>query len=411
MTVPTTQLSPPRWKTVKLSDVAAHFTDGPFGSNLKSSDYVDSGVRVIRLQNVGVGQMLHDDRAFITREHYESLPRNHCRPGDVIIGTLGDPNLRACVVPKDLARSLNKADCLLLRPHSEVADARYLSAVLNSERVVQSASALVRGQTRGRISLGRIKNLKIPLPPLPEQRRIADILDRADALRRKRQRTLELLDQLQRSIFLDLFGDPVTNPKGWVSEELASFCDVRSGVTKGRRLGEREMVELPYLRVANVQDGYLELGDVKTIELPVDEVDRYLLKSGDLVLTEGGDPDKLGRGAVWEGQIAPCIHQNHVFRVRLNTEDLTPSYLSAQIGSRRGKLYFLRSAKQTTGIASINMTQLKAFPALVPPKKLQLEFGTRIEKLESTRSSLGESLGSLGSLFASLSQRAFRGEL
>ena len=102
--------NPMGWPPTSLSAISEELRDGPFGSNLKSSHYVESGVRVIRLQNVGVGEMLNDNLAYISEVHFASLPRNHCRPGDVIIGTMGDPNLRACVVPPALTRALNKAD-------------------------------------------------------------------------------------------------------------------------------------------------------------------------------------------------------------------------------------------------------------------------------------------------------------
>ena len=117
---------------------------------------------------------------------------------------------------------------------------------------------------------------------------------------------------------------------------------------------------LPYMRVANVQDGHLVLDEVKTITVSREEGRRYLLRSGDVLLTEGGDPDKLGRGCVWREEIAGCIHQNHIFRVR-PAAVLSPDYLSA-LWAASGSSTF-RAAKQTTGIATINLTQLKSFRA------------------------------------------------
>ena len=161
--------NPKGWGRQPLAQLADHFCDGPFGSNLKSSHYVDKGVRVLRLQNIGVGDLLEDDLAFIAEDHFQSLPRNHCKPGDVIIGTLGDPNLRACVIPQYLDRALNKADCLLFRPNPEVVLSSYVCWLLNCEALVDSAAGLVRGQTRGRISLGRLKTLFVPVPPIRAQ--------------------------------------------------------------------------------------------------------------------------------------------------------------------------------------------------------------------------------------------------
>jgi type I restriction enzyme, S subunit len=131
----------------------------------------------------------------------------------------------------------------------------------------------------------------------------------------------------------------------------------------------------------------------------------------DLLLTEGGDPDKLGRGTLWNNELPECIHQNHIFRVRLKTERLIPLFLNWLVGSQRGKKYFLRSAKQTTGIASINITQLKGFPLIVPPTPLQEAFADHIRALEALKANHQKALAELDALFASLQQRAFKGTL
>ena len=120
--------------------------------------------------------MLHDDLSFISREHYDSLPRNHCQPGDVIIG-LGDPNLKACIVPDGLRDSLNKADCLLMRVDHAQAERQYVCFLLNCRATVEKACELVRGEIRGRISIGRLKELQIPLPPLDLQCQFAAIVE------------------------------------------------------------------------------------------------------------------------------------------------------------------------------------------------------------------------------------------
>jgi len=156
----------------------------------------------------------------------------------------------------------------------------------------------------------------------------------------------------------------------------------------------------------------LSLKSVKTIEATLDEIAKYSLRFNDILLTEGGDPDKLGRGSLWHEELRECIHQNHIFRVRVsNPEKLHPVFLNWLIGSIRGKTYFLRSAKQTTGIASINMTQLRAFPVLIPPFDLQRRFASIVEAAERQKAKMRAHLDELDTLFASLQSRAFKGEL
>lgn len=170
--------NPKGWPMVGIAELADQLRDGPFGSNLKSAHYQPTGVRVIRLQNIGVWKFLGEDAAYISEAHYKSLPRNHCRSGDVLIGTLGDPNLRACILPKAVGRALNKADCLLFRPNEKVATAEYVCGLINCESLIRSASGLALGQTRLRVSVGRLKELTVPLPPLSEQRRFSAFVSR-----------------------------------------------------------------------------------------------------------------------------------------------------------------------------------------------------------------------------------------
>lgn len=291
-------------------------------------------------------------------------------------------------------------------------DHQYLSRFLNSPGGRAEVAKRAKGSTRQRINLSGLREIPVPLPPLGEQRRIAAILDQGDRLRRLRRGAIERLDALAQSTFEAILGDPVRNPKGWAEDRiLADVADIGSGVTKGRKLNGKDTRLVPYLAVANVQDRRLSLSNIKMIEASEQEIERYRLQPDDLLLTEGGDPDKLGRGALWTGEIADAIHQNHIFRVRLRSSDVHPVFLNWLIGSRRGKQYFLRAAKQTTGIASINMGQLKKFPLLVPPADVQNRFAKAIHAIEQAKVEHSLHLRHLDALFTSLQHRAFLGEL
>lgn len=160
---------------------------------------------------------------------------------------------------------------------------------------------------------------------------------------------------------------------------LSRVADIASGITLGRKARDAELFEVPYLRVANVQDGHLVLDEVKTVSATRNEIEKWALKDGDLLLTEGGDLDKLGRGACWREQVPLCIHQNHIFRVRLPEAHYDPDFVSFQIGSPYGKAYFLAHAKKTTGIASINQRVLGAFPLISPPIDEQRAIAGRLK--------------------------------
>lgn len=175
---------------------------------------------------------------------------------------------------------------------------------------------------------------------------------------------------------LDQIGKP---PSGWQLTTLGEIADVQGGITKGKqRTPNDKLREVPYLRVANVQRGFLDLGEVKTIEATEDEVRQFQLRPGDVLFNEGGDRDKLGRGWIWSGEIAECIHQNHVFRARIHGGVLVPKILS-WYGNSEGQAYFLREGKQTTNLASLNSTKLRALPVLIPPGPEQQRIVAAIE--------------------------------
>lgn len=254
-----------------------------------------------------------------------------------------------------------------------------------------------------------LKETFVPKPPLSEQKRIVHLLDKAHSISEMRQRILRLADQYLQAIFLDIFGDPVTNPKGWKEAVLKDISEIRSGVTKGKKVDLKNSLAVPYMRVANVQDGYLDLSDVQKITVSLKDAEKYQLKQGDVLLTEGGDPDKLGRGYVWRGELKKCIHQNHVFAVRVDERaKVHPIFLSALIGSQRGKRYFLKVGKQTTGIATINKTVLSEFVLIVPPYQKQMQYVAAVEKIMAIKSSHTSS--ELG-LFESIRQSALSGQI
>jgi len=236
---------------------------------------------------------------------------------------------------------------------------------------------------RQRLSQRAVEDLRIALPSLPEQRTIARVLRAVQTAREARQREIALERERKAALMAHLFtrgtrGEPTKQtpigevPVSWEVVRLEKCAYIQTGTAKGCRFrDDQPTIEVPYLRVANVQDGYLDLSEIKNIEIRADEYDRYRLQAGDVLMTEGGDADKLGRGFIWNDEIPECVHQNHVFAVRVNRDLLTPEFLSYQTQSPYGKAYFLNVGHQTTNLASINSTKLGAYPALLAPRDEQ----------------------------------------
>ena len=309
-----------------------------------------------------------------------------CRPGDLVINTLwawmaalGVTRHTGLVSPAyGVYRPIDGGDMLpayadhLLRTPMYAAEYQRRSTGVNSSRL--------------RLYPEQFLRVPVLVPPLDEQALIVQFLDWANgrlerAIRAKRKTIALLAEQMQsitqqavscgtdstvqlRPSGIQLFGEI---PQHWEVRPLKAVSVIQSGVTLGKDYGSQQTREFPYLRVANVQAGFVNLSVVKKIRVPIAEARRSTVAVGDVLMTEGGDPDKLGRGCVWDGQVSPCLHQNHVFAVRPDQQQLEPRFLSAFMGTNSARAYFQSTAKQTTNLASTNKTKIGRLQVPLPP--------------------------------------------
>lgn len=301
-------------------------------------------------------------------------------------------------------------------PDSRRVTAEYLWWLLRSNTFKELLSEHLPGGIKTELKAKRLLRIPVPLAPLLEQRRL---VERIDALAAKiaeakelRKKADEERTALEASFTNALFSSEVA--KGWPVHKLGELAHIQSGVTLGRTISGPTL-RSPYLRVANVQDGHLNLSVIKEVEIRPEEFEKWKLIPGDLLLTEGGDWDKLGRGTVWQGEIPDCIHQNHIFRVRVAPTVLDSFFLSIFIASPYGKGYFQEASKQTTNLASINQRQLKAFQVFVPPIEDQKRTVSRVyelrDKLQLIKKNQDSIQVELQALLPAILDRAFRGEL
>lgn len=343
----------------KLADVDSE--------SLSNKTPADFSFRYISLGDVDAGKLIngHDH---ITYSEAPSRARRVVKDGDILFATVR-PNLKGHYFAHRIdGNVIASTGFAVVRAKDGMASPPYLYQSLLSGIVDTQIEKLTVGSNYPAVNSADVKGLLLPAPPLPEQQKIAAILTAVDDKLDIIARQIEATQTLKRGLMQTLFSRK--QHASWPVVPLYEVAEVRTGVAKGKK-GMKEPAELPYLRVANVQDGHIDLSEVKTIEVEMAQIERYALQSGDVLMTEGGDFDKLGRGDVWEGQISPCLHQNHVFAVRPNPEKLNSYYLAALAASDHGRQYFLSCAKRTTNLASINSSQLKALPVLLPPLSQQ----------------------------------------
>lgn len=277
-------------------------------------------------------------------------------------------------------------------------------------RYLEFASAGLARQGRGvaqaNINLSILRAHSVPLPSMEEQRRIAVMLDAAEALRAKRRLVRAKLDTLTQAVFFDMFGSDVGK-----EELIGDLCDTQGGLqVSSKRKGHP--IRVPYLRVANVYRGRLDLSVIKTLQVTERELSRTRLEDGDLLVVEGhGNKDEIGRVGMWDGSIDPCVHQNHLIRVRCDRRRLLPRFAETFMNSRTGRRALLRAANTTSGLNTISTSDVRSVAVPVPALSAQRRFVALANRVDQHRSVLMRSAAEIDVLLASLQQRAFRGEL
>ena len=344
------------------------------------------------------------------------LEKFRLRVGDLlVVEGNGSPNQigRAARWRGDIENCVHQNHLIRVRP-GEAIDSKYLTHYWNASRTTGYLRSIA-SSTSGLyvLTAAKVRGVRIPLPPIGEQRRIVAAIEeqfsRLDAGVAALERVSQNLSRMRSAAFA-LIADSVDV---WLT--LGEIAEVVGGVTKdAKRQSDPSFLEVPYLRVANVQRGYLDLRAVTTIRVPTNTVDKLRLEPGDILFNEGGDRDKLGRGWIWEGKIKDCIHQNHVFRARLLTDKFDPRFISMH-GNTFGRTWFEKMGKQTTNLASLNLTTLKSFPVPNLPVERQREIVAEVERrlslIDSLQSATNDSLARCNSLRSSILAAAFSGML
>lgn len=392
------------WQMTRLADQCDVITKGTTPTTL-GHEFTESGVPFLRVQNIVGGRVaLDQDTLFINESTHRILERSQIRPGDVLVsiaGTIG----RAGVVP-DEAPPLNCNQAVaIVRPKRDVYRPFLRHWLESFGAQAQMRGATVTG-TISNLSLAQLGNLKVPLPAVAEQRRVAEVLDGADALRGKRRAALAQLDTLAQSIFLDLFGEPATNPKGWSSSTIG---DVAEQVTDGEHLTPIRTTEgIKLLSARNVRDGYLDFENVDYIGN--DEYQRIKRRCnptrGDVLISCSGT---IGRVACVETD-EPFSLVRSAALVRPRSSVVSHKFLEHFLRTPSMRARMVRRANASSQ-ANLFQGQIRELPVLLPPPSLQHEFGRRIAAVEQLKTAHRTSLAALDALFASLQHRAFRGEL
>lgn len=371
-----------------------------------SPKYVKQGYPLVTSKNIKDGKIDFTDINYISEEDYIKInQRSKVDVGDILmpmIGTIGNPVL--------VNREINFAikNVALYKFKNSSINNKYFYYLLKSSYVLKQIDNLSRGGTQKFVSLSNIRNFEIPIPPIETQMKIANVLDKAQELIDKRKEQIQKLDKFVQSVFLDMFGDPVKNPKGW---EKGKIRDLISDVTYGTSEKADDIKgNYPILRMNNITyKGSWDFTSLKYIELEEKEIERFTVKKGDILFNRTNSKELVGKTAVFKLN-KPMAFAGYLIRVRAN-QKANPDYISAFLNSIYGKTILKGMCKSIIGMANINAKELQSIDNLIPPIELQNKFAEIVEEVERQKELMEKSLAEMENNFKSIMQKAFREEL
>lgn len=375
---------------------------------------VEDGIPLVTSKNLKNGKIDFSTCTNISAEDHEQISkRSAVDDGDILyamIGTIGNP----VIVQGDRDFSIKNV-ALFKFSKSQVFN-RYFYHLLGSSLVTQQFEKNARGGTQKFVSLGNIRALQIPLPPLEEQKRIAAILDKADAIRQKRKQAIELADAFLRSVFLDMFGDPVTNPKGWEQVPLSTLSDkILNGTTpKG---GSDVYVEkgIAFLRSQNVWKKRIDLDDIVYLDDATHaKMSKSSLKHKDILITKTGrintENSSLGRAAIYRGKDDEANINGHVYLVRLKPDNVH-EFIEFILTTKEYRDHIRAVCVGGIDKRQLNKNHIEELPIICPPSSEQQRFVKILHQSQKVLDNYKEQLVEAQNNFSALTQKAFSGQL
>lgn len=380
------------WEIKKLGEVCKLFTDGDW---IESKDQSNKGIRLIQTGNIGCGEF--NDKAdhyrYISEETFIRLNCTEIYAGDILISRLPDPIGRSCIIPRMPHRMITAVDCTIVRPKN-IINPNFLVYYTNSRQYQDEINRYVTGAVRKRISRKNLFKIPIPIPPLPEQERIVAELDLLSDVIAKKREQLKQLDTLAQSIFYDMFGDPITNEKGWETKKLGEISTSQIGITyKPEDVSDNEIGTI-VLRSGNIQNNSLCFNDIIRVNKDIRE-DKYV-KDGDILMcSRNGSSQLVGKVAMITKLKERMTYGAFMTVIRSDYQPFLFAFFKSPAFRSQ-----LTTAKTAT-INQITIRMLEDIQVILPPLTIQQEFASKIEAIDKQKELIKQSLSEVQQLFDS----------
>ncbi|MBW4511081.1 MAG: restriction endonuclease subunit S [Scytonematopsis contorta HA4267-MV1] len=408
-------LIPAHWSWKVLSELGSPerpvVKAGPFGSSLKKEYYVESGFRVYGQEQVIAGSLSVGDY-YINKEKFESLKSCEVKAGDILVSLVGTFG-KILVVPEIFEAGIINPRLVRLSLNPSFVNPYFFCHFFQSPLAQHQIKLKSHGGTMDILNTKNISELLVPLPPLEEQHRIAAILDKADAIRRKRKEAIRLTEELLRSTFLEMFGDPVTNPKGWEFRQLEELLSepLQNGAYFHKDYYVEDNTGTEMVHMSDAFYGMVKRGNLKRVNATLAEIEKYNLNSNDVIVTR--------RSLNYEGSAKPClvsgdeplIFESSLIRVSVNQKIIDHIFFFSYMSLPEARKAFVFPNVTKSTISGINQAGLHRIPIFLPPLSIQMNYRKIYEKVKLLVLRHEKTLEQSDNLFNSLLQRAFSGEL
>jgi type I restriction enzyme S subunit len=390
------------WPSVKISDFCKTGSGGT-PSRQKIDRYYGGTIPWVKSGELKDSIIL-DTEEKITEEALKESSAKLVSKGSILMAMYGATIGKTSIL--DIDATTNQAICNI-QPNPHVADVYYIWFWLRA-RVCDLLQKRVGG-AQPNISQQIIKNTSIPLPPLSEQKRIVEILDQADVLRKKRAEADAKIELVLPAFFYNMFGDPATNPKEWVKDKIGAVITTTQYGSSKKANSDQNGVAI--LRMNNIDySGYLDLSDIKYIDLTTQELKKYKLEKGDILFNRTNSKELVGKTGLWQNEIKAVL-ASYLIRVRVHKQKVFPEYLWAYMNSPYMKKYLLDKGRRAIGMANINAQELRSMPIMIPDLNIQKSFAAKIYDIIDLRNKKTNCDIRINDLFNVLLYHAFSGDL
>lgn len=391
---------------MRLEDICTVFTDGDW---IESKDQSDEGIRLVQTGNIGKGIYLEKEaRAkYISEDTFEKLKCTEIFPGDILVSRLPEPVGRACIIPDKEERMITAVDCTICRPDETVISKEYLCYFLRSNAYYTRLLGSVTGTTRKRISRKNLGNVELDVPSREKQNEVVEQLDHLVNVIDSKTRELQLLDDLIQARFVEMFGDPKLNDKGWNAGIISDYYEVKGGkrIPKGMGYAD-DATAHPYLRATDMKNETILDDDIHYIDEEVYEhIKRYTVKSGDIYLTNVGV--NLGMAGVIPEKYDGANLTENAVKLVPKTEKVIDGVFFAHYINSPGIQDYINERKMSVGVPKLAIFRIETMPLLLPPMDIQMQFIEFHKQVNKLKVEVQKSLDETQTLFDSLMQKYF----